>query len=140
LITTLYFLATPQSNMWSSTTYNMNMFSSFWTIHWTTNGLTSGFHLETNAHHTFSNMFFDKIFETHRAWILSCSNHRAIIWFITQWVFPTFQLFSLVFFTIFWTQLGLSHPLIASLFNVCAHIPLTLQVSTSYVTPMVTNA
>jgi hypothetical protein len=41
---------------------------------------------------------------------------------------------------VFQTWLKQPHLLIVGLFNVCAHIPSILWVSTSYVTPMATSA
>jgi hypothetical protein len=45
----IFFLATLQGGMWSSTTRSLCMFSSIWTIHRTTNGSTSRFHLKAFA-------------------------------------------------------------------------------------------
>jgi hypothetical protein len=83
-------------------------------------------------HHTLSNMFFNKIFETHHVHIFSCYGLGANIWFTTWLVFLTFQLSSLIFCTMFHMWFELPHPSIVGIFHVCAHIPLTLWVSTSY--------
>jgi hypothetical protein len=71
--------------------------------------------LEHLHHHTFFNMFFDGIFEAHHAQILSCFRPRANVWLIIQLIFPTFQLFSLIFSTVLRTQFRLPHLSIASL-------------------------
>jgi hypothetical protein len=72
--------------------------------------------------HTLFNMFFNKTTRAHCARILSYFNPRAGIWFTCQLVFLTFQLFSLVFYTVFHTQLGLPHSSIASIpWCVCTH-------------------
>jgi len=45
------------------------------------------------------------------------------VWFITQLIFLAFQLVSLVFSIVLWTQLGLPHPLVARiLWCVCTHL------------------
>ncbi len=59
------------------------------------------------------------------------------VWLIVRPIFPTFQVSSPIFSTTLQTWLRLPHPSITRLPNVCAHIPLTLWVSTSYVAPMV---
>jgi hypothetical protein len=66
-------------------------------------------------HDAFSNMLSNGIFKAHRARILSCFNFRASVLFMTQPIFPTFQLSSQVFSTLFQTWLKLSHPLIVGL-------------------------
>jgi hypothetical protein len=48
-------------------------------------------------HHTLFNMLSNKIFEAHRAQILSCFGPRAVAWLITWLIFPAFQLFTLDF-------------------------------------------
>jgi hypothetical protein len=69
-----------------------------------------------------SNMLFDETFEAHRAQILSCSGLGAGVWFTTQLIFLTFQLFSLICCTSLHTRLGLPHPLITSIPQcVCTH-------------------
>jgi len=85
-------------------------------------------------------MLFNKTFEAYHAQILSCCDLWVGVWLILRPIFPTFQLPSLVFCTTFCKQLGLSHLSIASILDVCAHIPLTLWVSTFYVVLMVMNA
>jgi hypothetical protein len=73
-------------------------------------------------HHTFSSMHTDKVFKSHFVQILSCFSLRTSAWFIIWPNFLAFQLFSLVFFTMFRTQLGLPHNAIASIYwCVCTH-------------------
>ncbi len=45
----IFFSTTLQGDMWSSTTFNICMFSSIWTTHWSTNGSTSRFHFRVFA-------------------------------------------------------------------------------------------
>jgi hypothetical protein len=73
-------------------------------------------------HHTFSNMFFDKISKAHHAHILSCFSPRVSVW-LTLWpIFPSFQQAFPIFFTTFWIWFKLPHPLIANiLWCVCTH-------------------
>jgi len=73
-------------------------------------------------HHTFANMFFNRIFEAHRARIISCSSPKVSVW-LTVWpIFPSFRLASLIFSTMLWTWLGLPHPLIVNIPRcVCTH-------------------
>ncbi len=85
-------------------------------------------------------MFYDGIPKANHVWILSCSSPRASAWLITQLVLSTFWLSSPKNFIMFQTQLGILHLQLHASFDVCAHIPLTLWVSTSYVTPMATSA
>jgi hypothetical protein len=89
--------------------------------------------LEHLHHHTFSSMLFDEIFEAHCAQILLCFGLRADVC-LTIW------LTSLIFSIVLQIWLGLPHPSIASIPHACAHIPLTLWVSTYYVVLMATNA
>jgi hypothetical protein len=91
-------------------------------------------------HHTFFNMFFDGILETHCVWILSCSSLGASAWFISWPIFLIFWLSSPIFSIVFQTWFELPHLSIASLPNVCAHILSILWVSTFYVAPMATSA
>jgi hypothetical protein len=78
--------------------------------------------LEHLHHHTFFNMFSNKILKAHHAQILSWFGPKVNIYFIIQPIFPTFQLSSQVFSTLLRTWLELSHPSIASLpWCVCAH-------------------
>jgi hypothetical protein len=73
-------------------------------------------------HHTFSNMFFDKIPKTHHAQILSCFDLEVGTWLPTQPIFPAFLLFCTSFFTTFRMQLGLPHPSIPNiLWCMCTH-------------------
>jgi hypothetical protein len=73
-------------------------------------------------HHTLSNMLSDAIYETHHAQILSCYSPKVGAWLIIRPVFPSFRLASLVFSIALWIQLGLPHPLIASiLWCMCKH-------------------
>jgi len=90
-------------------------------------------------HHTFSNMLFNMIFKAHCTWILSCFGIWVSVWLIVQSIFLTFWLSSLIFSTMLWMCFKLPHPWIAGFPNMCAHIPLTLWVSTSYVVPMTTS-
>jgi hypothetical protein len=79
--------------------------------------------MEHLHHHTFSNMFFDGIFEAHVAKILSCFGPRVGVWFIAQIVFPTIRLFSLFFSTTLHMRLGLPHPSITGIFQcMCTHL------------------
>jgi hypothetical protein len=86
----------------------------------------------------FFNMFFDGIFETHCAWILSCFSVGVGTWLTVRPIFPTFWLFSLIFF--FEHNLDYHILQLQAFFDVCAHIPLTLWVSTSYIALMTTSA
>ncbi len=90
--------------------------------------------------HTFFNMISDGILEAHYAQILSCFDLGANAWLIAWLIFWTFWLFSSIFFTMLWMWLRLPHLSIASLPDVCAHIPLTLWVSTFYVVLIATSA
>jgi hypothetical protein len=68
-------------------------------------------------------MFFDKVFETHCFLILSCFSSRVSIWLIAQPTFPTFQLSSPSFSTMFQMRLGLPHLSIVSIpWCVCTHL------------------
>ncbi len=79
-------------------------------------------------HHTFSNMFSNKIFEAHRAQILSCFGPKVSAWLIVRLVFPTFWLFSPIFFTSLQTQFGLPRHSITDIpLCVCTH-PIDLMV------------
>jgi len=71
--------------------------------------------LEHLHHHTFSNMFFDRLFEIHCVRILSCSGLEVGIWLIIWLAFLTFQLSSPSFSIVLWMWLGLSHPSIISI-------------------------
>ncbi len=74
-------------------------------------------------HHTFSNMLANKIFETHSARTLSCSNLGVGIWSAVRLTFPTFQLSSPSFSTRLWMWHGLTHPSITSNRQcVCPHL------------------
>jgi hypothetical protein len=44
-------------------------------------------------HHTCSSMLFNKIFETHCAWMLSCFGPEVGTWLTIWLAFPTFRLF-----------------------------------------------
>jgi hypothetical protein len=84
--------------------------------------------LECLHHHTLSNMLFDRICETHHAWILSCSNFAVSVRLIVRstflaWLaFLAFQISSPSFSMMLQTRLGLPHLLIASiLWCVCTH-------------------
>ncbi len=78
--------------------------------------------LEHLHHHTFSSMFSNKIFKPHHVRILWCSSLGVGIWLIIQPMFPTFQLSSLVFSTIFQTQLIFPHLSITNIFQcMCTH-------------------
>jgi hypothetical protein len=73
-------------------------------------------------HHTLFIVFFDKTFEAHRVWILSCSGLGVNVWFTTQLVFPTFWLFFTILSTTFCMRFGLPHPLITCILRcVCTH-------------------
>jgi len=96
--------------------------SCIWTIHQATNGSTSKFHLGVLHHHTFSSMLSDGKSQAHCVQILSCSRLEASVWFITQLIFSTFWLFSLIFSKTLRTWLGLPHPSIANILQcVCTH-------------------
>jgi hypothetical protein len=78
--------------------------------------------LECLHHHTFPSMFFDRIFEDHHAYILSCSNLGVGTWLIAWPIFPTFQLSSPSFSTTPWMRFKLPHLSIACLpWCVCTH-------------------
>jgi hypothetical protein len=96
--------------------------------------------LDRLHHHTFSNMLSNMIFEAHHAWILSCSSPRPHAWFTIRPIFLNFWLTSPVFSIALQIWFGLPHPSIVSILDACAHIPLTLWVSTSYIMFMATNA
>jgi len=53
--------------------------------------------LEHLQHHTLSIMLFDMTSQAHHAQNLSNYGLQACAWLITRLVFPTFQLFSLIF-------------------------------------------
>ncbi len=73
-------------------------------------------------HHTLSNMFSNRIFETHYVQILSCFGFEVDVWFTIRLTFLAFQLSSPSFSTMLWTWLGLPHPLIIGIFwCVCTH-------------------
>jgi hypothetical protein len=84
-------------------------------------------------HHTLSNMLSNKTFETHFAWILTCYSPRVNTWFTTRLIFLTFWIFSPIFCKALHTRLGPPLFKLQASFDVCAHIPSTLWVSTSYV-------
>ncbi len=97
--------------------------SSIWTIHQATNGSISKFHLEVLHHHTLSSMLSNGKSQAHCVQILSCSGLEASVWFITQLIFSTFWLFSLIFFKTLRTWLGLPHPSIANILQcVCTDL------------------
>jgi hypothetical protein len=74
-------------------------------------------------HHTFSNMFSNKIFKAHRVQILSCSGPRTNTWLTVPPLFPTFQLFSPIFSIALCMRFGLHHLLITSiLWCMCTHL------------------
>jgi hypothetical protein len=78
--------------------------------------------LEHLHHHTFSNILFDGIFKSLNAQILSCSGSGVGVWLIIWLISLSFQLTSLVFFTLLWIWLGLPHPSIASIYRcMCTH-------------------
>jgi hypothetical protein len=90
-------------------------------------------------YNAFSNMLFDTISETHRAWILSCFSPKAI----SLQLYESFQPFDYLpqFFPHqFICDLNYLIPQLLISFDVCAHIPLILWVSTSYVALIATNA
>jgi hypothetical protein len=91
------------------TTLSMRVSFFFWTIHQTINGLISWLYFKHLHHHTFSSMLANVIFKAHHAWILSCFNLGVGVGYITWLIFPTFWLFSLVFFTTLQTWLILPH-------------------------------
>jgi len=73
-------------------------------------------------HHTFSNMFFDEIFEAHRACILSRFSFGVGTWLIVWLIFPIFRLFSPIFSIVLWMWFKLSHLSIACFpWYVCTH-------------------
>jgi hypothetical protein len=73
-------------------------------------------------HHTLFSMLSNEIFEAHHVWILSCSGPRVGVWLTVRLVFPTFQLFFLVFFITLHMGLRLPHPLIVGiLWCMCTH-------------------
>jgi hypothetical protein len=77
--------------------------------------------LEHLHHHTFFNMFFNRIHVAHRVQIWSCLGIGVDVCLIVWQVFPSFWLSSLIFFTMFWMWLGLLHPSITSLPPMCVH-------------------
>jgi hypothetical protein len=78
--------------------------------------------LERLYHHTLSNMLSQRISDTHCVQILSCFNLGAGAWLIIRPTFPTFQLSSPSFFTMFQTWFGLPHPSIVGIFQcMCTH-------------------
>ncbi len=81
-------------------------------------------------------MLYDGIPKAYHAQILSCFSHGACVWLITWLVLSTFWLSPPIFFTRFQTRLGPPHLQLHASLAVCAHIPLTSWVSTSYVAPM----
>ncbi len=73
-------------------------------------------------HHTFINMFFDRILEAHCARILSCSSPWVGICFIVWLIFPTFWLSSPISSILFQTWLRLPHfSIIGIPWCVCTH-------------------
>jgi hypothetical protein len=117
--------------MWFSAP-NPCVYSSIGTTHWTTNGSISKFHLRALHHRTFFNMFFNKISEAHYAQILPCFDLRVGVWLIARPIFLTFRLSFPIFSQHFVCE---DYPILQlhiSL-DVCAHIPSTLWVSTSYI-------
>ncbi len=66
-------------------------------------------------HHTLSRMLFNKIYKTHHAQILSCSDLETSTWLTYRPTCLTFWLSSPSFYTTFQTWLGLSHLLIVSI-------------------------
>jgi hypothetical protein len=81
-------------------------------------------------------MFSNEIFKAHRAQILSCFSLGAGVW-LTIWpiflIFPSFQLILWSLPQCFEYDLDFPIPQLQVSLDVCAHIPLTLWVSTSYV-------
>ncbi len=71
--------------------------SSIWTIHQSTNGSTSKFHLKMSTpSYPFQHVFWQDIWSP-CARILSCFGLRANVWLIAWLIFPIFQLSSPVF-------------------------------------------
>ncbi len=78
--------------------------------------------MEHLYHHTFSNMFSNRISKAHCVKILSCFGLGGDAWFIIRPTFPTFQLSSPSFFTMFQTWFGLPHLSIIGIFQcMCTH-------------------
>jgi len=73
-------------------------------------------------HHTLSNIFFDGIFDTHHARILSCFGPRVGAWPIVQVIFLGFWLAFSIFSITLQIWLRLPHLSIASILQcVCTH-------------------
>jgi hypothetical protein len=89
--------------------------------------------------HAISNMLFNEIFETHHAQILSCFGLKVGTWLTIQLIFPTFWLSSPFFPQCFERDLDYIILQLQVSFDSCAHISLTLWVSTSYVMLIATN-
>jgi hypothetical protein len=78
--------------------------------------------LEHLHHHTFSNMFSNKIFETHHVLILSCFGPRVGVWLIIRPIFTSFWSDSLIFSTTLQIWLKLPHPSITNIPRcMCTH-------------------
>jgi hypothetical protein len=91
-------------------------------------------------HHTLFNMFSNGTFEAHRVRILSCFGPGASAWLITQPILTNLLIILPNFLhNIFLHDLDYPILQLQASFNVCAHIPLTLWVSISYVVFMATN-
>jgi hypothetical protein len=99
------------------------------------------FVLEHLHYHTCSNMFFNGISKAYYVQILSCFSSRVGILFTIWPFFLTFWLVFQVFFhrtsNVTWITSSFNFQVF---FNACAHIPLTLWVSTFYVVFIGTNA
>jgi hypothetical protein len=116
------FPTTPQGGMWSFTSLTHVFFLPF--EQFIMQQMVQFQHsiLEHLHHHTFFNMFFDRIFEAHCVRILSCFGPRTDVLFTTRLVFLAFRLFSPIFSMAFCTWLGLPHLSIVRIpWCVCTH-------------------
>ncbi len=89
-------------------------------------------------HHTLFNTFSDKISEAHHVCILSCCSPKLRLQF-NQFSQP-FNYFPWFFAQYFVHNLDYPIILLQVFLNMCAHIPSTLWLSTSYVVFMATNS
>jgi len=90
-------------------------------------------------HHAISSVLSNEISKTHRAWILSCFGLRVGTWFTFQLIFLAIWLSSPFFLQHFERDLDYIILQLQVSFNACAHISLTLWVSTSYIVFMAMN-
>ncbi len=107
--------------MWSSTTPTMNYLPHFQELIGQQLVRLLDSISKCLQHHTFSNMIFDKIFETHYVQILSCFGFGANVWFTTQITFLAFQLFFPSFSTMFWNVIWITTSFNYMYFSMCMH-------------------